>query len=924
MKRHTPRRNLREPSGRSLLRASTLNLLLAVLLASGLSTAIANEIGFIERFALAEDRSEVLRELIPGTEDYYFFHALHYQNEGDGARYREVMTQWEKRIERSAQREMLDNRQALLSYETDPEATLVYLKRALNLTFDDQRERRQTDPGLATALDQDLIRVEAIVRESLRDAGSLGEVSAAGIDWLMRHWNEWELSVAQEREVLRRLERPDYPHLVGALAKELGRRESGGFGEFPIYRQLLLEQLDALEDARPDLLENETFVITKLRKLRPGADVDLNRDREAKLKYLEDAWAFVSGLGPANSLKASLLYERLRLGRERGVYDRQRFVSYLKLPRPGRHVNPVYRSEATELWRHPVDLGFDASSVTGIEPIRDDAELERAYLLHFLTGASDYGDFAPYLTDEYLKSLWAEANIVAGVGDSEKWSSLLSPAAYQALRERVDMEFDPTCKDRFAEGEMVRLDLHVKNVRNLIVKIYEINTPNYYRQNERPLNTDLNLDGLVANEELSFDYEESPFLRIKRRFDFPQLDARRGAWVLEFIGNGESSRAMILRGGVQYLTRPSQAGHALRLLDDQGRSLLEGFVWMQGKRYDPGDGGEIFIPFSNKPGRQPIVLQDGHGFASLEHLDLNGEHYELRAGFYVDREQLLAGEEAILAVRPQLLLNGFPADVELLKEVRLTITSRDLDGVAASSTVSDFKLYRHKESTHRFRVPERLATLEFALAAKVENLSQGEEKALSASEALKINEMATTEAVADLFLRKVEGGYQIQLLGRSGEPLPNMAVNLNLRRDDFRTDMLTTLRTDETGTIALGAMEGLYRVTATAPNGRRYRWVLPEDRRVYPDTIHVHVGDVIQVPVVGAASEMPVSLLETAYGGYVRDFGRLVSVAEGVLTVKGLPPGDYQLFAQGQSWHHSAGGGGPRSSRLSAFHQPER
>ena len=34
----------------------------------------AQDIEFIERFALADDRAEVLGELIPGTEEYYFFH----------------------------------------------------------------------------------------------------------------------------------------------------------------------------------------------------------------------------------------------------------------------------------------------------------------------------------------------------------------------------------------------------------------------------------------------------------------------------------------------------------------------------------------------------------------------------------------------------------------------------------------------------------------------------------------------------------------------------------------------------------------------------------------------------------------------------------------------------------------------------------
>ena len=40
----------------------------------------AGEVGFAEEFALAKDRTEALKKLIPGTEDYYYYHCLHYLN----------------------------------------------------------------------------------------------------------------------------------------------------------------------------------------------------------------------------------------------------------------------------------------------------------------------------------------------------------------------------------------------------------------------------------------------------------------------------------------------------------------------------------------------------------------------------------------------------------------------------------------------------------------------------------------------------------------------------------------------------------------------------------------------------------------------------------------------------------------------------
>lgn len=870
-------------------------LCILTIMSSSVSAQDSEKIGFIERFALADDRADALKELIPGTEEYYFFHALHYQNSGQLEELSPVLDQWTKRFEHSSLRKEIENRQALLTYESDPQATLRYLKRELGLVFNHQRELQQTNPNLATSLDQSSIALEAIIKRSLRNERNLGEVSAAGIDWLMRHWSDVKLSVPQKRELLGKLIRPDYSALVDALAEDFARKESRGFGEFNVHGMLLLKQLEALTKVRPELLNDQNFVLTMLGKLRPGADVDIGNDRLALEAYLDRAWEFVATLKPAfHSLKAHVLYRRLQRDQSRGEYNDERFLTYLQLPRPVANVNPKFR-ERIELWRHPVDLNFDARAATGFPPIQVDAELVRDYLLHLLAGQDASEVFAPYLTSDYLKATLAEANIVAGKGDAERWSSLLTPGAYQELKDRVDLDFDPTCKEHFNDGETVEIDLHVKNVENLIVKVYEINPFNYFQNFSQQINTDLNLDGLVANEGMSFDYNDSPFLRTRRSFKFPQLKTARGVWVIEFIGNGKSSRALVRRGNLQYVTRSSTAGHVLRILDHQRQPVSGAYAWLGGRRYEQDEDGEITIPFSRQPGRSQVILADGEGFAVLENLSLQGEAYALESGFYIDREELLATHEAKVAVRPNFTLNGAAADVELLEDVVLTILSTDLDGVQSTASVPDFKLFAHKESTHALRIPERLATLQFQLTAKVKNLSKGIDESLTAGDSVMINQFATTDAVADLFFAKVDGAYQVQVLGRTGEPQKNLAVNLNMRRDDFRTDVRTTLRTDDTGTIALGVLNGIYRVSATAPNGQDHRWVLPREQVHYPATIHARVGDVVSLPVIEAEEGSEgYSLLEVVHGTFVRDFSSALSVQDGFATLKDLPAGDFQ------------------------------
>ena len=81
----------------------------------------------------------------------------------------------------------------------------------------------------------------------------------------------------------------------------------------------------------------------------------------------------------------------------------------------------------------------------------------------------------------YLRHLFAEAKIVAGLGEPEQWASQLPPEQFKALKERVDIDFAYTNKTTFAADEPVHLDLNLKNVPTLVVKVFEINAANYYR-----------------------------------------------------------------------------------------------------------------------------------------------------------------------------------------------------------------------------------------------------------------------------------------------------------------------------------------------------------------------------------------------------------------------------------------------------------
>ncbi|HEV7405749.1 MAG TPA: hypothetical protein VGO11_22590, partial [Chthoniobacteraceae bacterium] len=276
---------------------------------SGRSTE--DQVGCVEKFALATDREAVLSQLIPGSEEFYFYHALHFQNSRQKEKLAAIMEQWAKRFPNSEQRKMIENREALLTYDANPQATLKFLRERLNLQFNHQQEVRDRKPNLPTALEQSRVARDVFLAESLRNPDDLGPLSEAALEDLVR--DKTKLRPAQVRSLLSRLKRPDLPNLVDVIAADLATKESRGFGEFEIHRALLPEQLDDLAKRIPALYENQAFVTARMKKLSPGADTDVEFDPAEREAWLDRAWAYASKLsGAFNSLKANLLYQRLQ------------------------------------------------------------------------------------------------------------------------------------------------------------------------------------------------------------------------------------------------------------------------------------------------------------------------------------------------------------------------------------------------------------------------------------------------------------------------------------------------------------------------------------------------------------------------------------------------------------------------------------
>ena len=121
----------------------------------------------------------------------------------------------------------------------------------------------------------------------------------------------------------------------------------------------------------------------------------------------------------------------------------------------------------------------------------------------------------------------------------------------------------PQNQDKFKINEQVHLEIEVKNIKKLHYKVFEFNTLTYYRKTLKPFNTSIDLDGLETESGFSKSMDIDALENQKKvlPFDFPELSNKVGLFIIEFVGNGKSARAVIKNGSLSLIHRSTVSGH---------------------------------------------------------------------------------------------------------------------------------------------------------------------------------------------------------------------------------------------------------------------------------------------------------------------------------------------------------------------------
>ena len=213
------------------------------------------------------------------------------------------------------------------------------------------------------------------------------------------------------------------------------------------------------------------------------------------------------------------------LDRSQGRYDKALFLEYLKLPRRPAITCPWVKTEQEGIASLPGRPERRLHGVTLLPLIGTTSRWCAATSSTSSPTADSPKEFEPYINDVYLRHLFAETKIDDGLGEPEQWASQLPPELFRQFKERVDIDFAFTNKTDFARrraGEarpvrQERADADREGVRD---QHAELSTATHQQE----VDTDVNLDGLVANAEtVAHVHAEPPLRRVAKQFEFPQL-----------------------------------------------------------------------------------------------------------------------------------------------------------------------------------------------------------------------------------------------------------------------------------------------------------------------------------------------------------------------------------------------------------------
>jgi hypothetical protein len=407
-------------------------------------------------------------------------------------------------------------------------------------------------------------------------------------------------------------------------------------------------------------------------------------------------------------------------------------------------------------------------------------------------------------------------------GALDQFKTHFGEYAATELENKKDLTILRRNKRRVTHGEEVSLTLEVKNISELTYKVFEIDTEAYYKLNKAELKDSLDLDGLIPNQIKLFTYGQKKHHRHFEQFDFPEIqNKQRGVFIVEFVGGGMSSRAVLKKGSLTPLISPHSQGYQVFIVDEAKKVVKgkkTGLIIDNKFHGVREDGAYVLLPF-NETTINPQVIVTHEGFSSLATLSMPSESYTLQSEILFNEESIVNGRKLKIVLQNRLFLNGSPITLAKVNEANVELELTNYDGITNFKSFKDIKLVDTDDHCIELIVPPMLTRLSVGLNMKVKNLI-GTEINLGKRENITISRDENSDRFITCHLdRSPQQGYFVLLRGKNGEAIPNRQVMIQLFKSFGNFNFMKELYTDKAGRAVLGNLEDIRFIIVTSNNG---------------------------------------------------------------------------------------------------------
>eukprot|EP01138_Halocafeteria_seosinensis_P014269 gb/GECG01014569.1/.p1 GENE.gb/GECG01014569.1/~~gb/GECG01014569.1/.p1 ORF type:complete len:1880 (+),score=227.75 gb/GECG01014569.1/:1-5640(+) len=830
----------------------------------------------LERFALAnnhEEREQIVSQLVPGSRDHVLLQALVSEQAGYPDSWEEKRQQYTSyhdiQCNFDFRKEIKEFDPSLPASEGRNKTIIDRLRKRMNVSTSVPPPPEKPDLSILPT------RVDYSAKEAIRS--KLDKWSPKKIVEMINRDGSNGLLIKEVVDIL--MERDDLIDVLHFLVRREGPpvfldsekrvavvesalkapAEFGSLNDEPqydtIFNNLTTDELKKLSNTSQgsSLHRNRHFVENRLLRTFSSR---IRTDYAQYPEVFDEAWAFISNLAPTFSdLKLSILYSRLKarlktsgtvleagdLSRSPKKLKKSEFFQYLTIPRYSTKWNQLGDISRKYGEAETVRLGYGRFIVKRLLYVPTEEEEKELVMrgLHEVLAhcSNDQATvFTEVIEEKFLNNIHAEAKLLSGNSDLE-WVNKYGSSNVHRLAEQTQLEFSPRNNNSYALSDKVVLNVRVKNVGRLDISVYEINTLNYYKEKKEEISTDIDIEGMVPNSTMSIDVDLPQLVLQEREVPLPILDeCKRGVYLVELSGGGQSTRAIIRKGSLKFLYHHTVAGTAVSILDEYKQPIASEKVLLHcmGETFDARSGnltnqGEILLPPPPQSKKSEPIIADVTGsstrFAALFRIDLPEETYTLESNWFFERECLTSSCNSLpILVRPKLLQGSqrFPVSLDLLEDPCITVTWCTAEGGRSREELPNVKLRGNFDLEALARVPVNATSLVLQLVGYVRPMQNRQKHRLQSEHHVILSGISQKKYCRCFHLKFVDeslrigeeefpAGYRLYCLGKDGECC-YAEVDIT---PDFGYKPLVPfispirVRTNDHGFVSLGTLEGV-------------------------------------------------------------------------------------------------------------------